>query len=180
MFDELKIGGWSLTPLTLAKFFLAAYLVGMFVVGTKPALWPLINWPMYSAREFAFPPPTTSALHITAVTANGDTVAIPMGRLVTTGREVALVPIFQCAAGVEREDRGWKRRPTHQGDCRQYIAKLIDRATPGQQVKAIEIGEITWAVDPWASRPVDPVSPIDRKVLARFDIQAAPPNGSPP
>ena len=172
MFDELKIGGWTLTPLNLAKFFLAAYLVGMFVVGKKTMLWPVMNWPMYSAREFSYPPPTTSALSIAAVTEKGDAIIIPMGRLVTTGREVALAPVFQCAAGIERKDQGWKQPPTSREDCQRYLSKLVRRVIPGVQVDAIEISEIFWAVDPLASRPVDSTAPIARKVLTHFKAQA--------
>ncbi len=177
MFDDVKIGAWTLTPLTLAKIFLAAYLVGMFVVGKKTMLWPVMNWPMYSAREFSFPPPTTSAFEIAAVTVKGDAITIPMGRLVTTGREVALVPVFQCAAGIERRDQGWKRPPTSQEDCRIYISTLLRRVLSGVQIETIEISEIVWAVDPLASRPVDADAPIERKVLARFDVHAGPSTG---
>ena len=169
MFEGVKLFGWSLAPLNLAKLFLALYLLGMFVAGTKTMFWPVINWPMYSARTFSFPAPTTSAIEIVAVTSDGQQIVVPMGRLVTTGREVALIPIFKCAAGVRRADKGWNKAPTSEKECRRYIGQLINRVTPGAVVETIEISEKIWAVEPLAWHPVDAASPLERNILARFD-----------
>lgn len=167
-----RLANVHLSRLTLVKAALALYLVGMFVTGKKPALWPVVNWPMYSTREFAFPSDTTSVMQVGIVTADAQTAVIPMSRLVTTGREVALIPIIKCSVGIEWKKRGWEKAPTKREICREYLRKLVALRRPDKKIDAVEIWRVDWAVDPLALRPVDSELPVRRVLLGRFDINS--------
>ena len=167
-----------LSRLTLVKVALALYLVGMFVTGKKPALWPIVNWPMYSGREFSYPSDTTSVMEVGVVTTDTKTTIIPMSKLVTTGREIALVPIIKCAVGLEWEKRGWEKAPTAPEHCRDYLRELVVLRLPDTEIIHVEIWRVDWAVEPLALHPVNRNAPLRRVLLGRFDVKTSDQGGA--
>lgn len=165
-----RLGELRISRLTLVKVALVLYVLGMFVTGKKPALWPIVNWPMYSERQVAYPSPVTSVMEIAAVLKNGRVQMVPMRLLVSVGRMQAMEPMLRCSAGLPWEKRGWPYAPTSQSRCQRYVGELVSRNLAGKELEAVEIWRIDWAVDPTGSPPVVRDAPIKRELLIRFPV----------
>ena len=145
--------------LRLTQAALAAVLLGVVALGDRPAVWPLVQWSMYSGSD-AKPPPTSAERHEARyVDADGRARALSSAGLLS-------YESFKFADLALR--RAARDDPAGGGEWRQYVAHLI-AFQDGTAPDRVEVWRVRYDVDPFAVPCLDRDRPAEEERLGEFD-----------
>ena len=152
--------------LLLAKLVLAITLVGMLFVGHGPPAWPLLTWPMYQTAIFDYPGESIARYWLRVIDAEGKEHDVSIDGHFPPGRNDVVKNVIHRA--LNSSDPA--RRRAHEA----YLAKMLARAMPDEDLAYIEILLVKWKIDLATRPPLDRDAPFEREVLSRFAAGASP------
>lgn len=149
--------------LRLTCLVLAVVLLGLCVVRDKYTAWPVLQWPMYARREFAYPGKTDERMWLVvelADSSGGPTKdhRVEMKDLLPMGYDVAVREIVVDAFG----DEGLL-------DARWTLLQMVRVRFVGQAVHALRGYRGVWAVEPASIPPLEQGEPIETMLIGRFE-----------
>ena len=147
------------------KVAIVVLVAGIVLAGRSNLLWPVDTWPLYARFDAHVPGPVATESELRAVARDGRVVRLVLTDLVPYDRVSALPKIVASAFADEAHPR--------RDGARAYLAKLVGRAVPGEEIVAIEHWRVSWKVDAFAVPPLQLDAPSGEERQGRITTRAA-------
>ncbi len=139
---------------------LLALIAALGLIGKRIDYWPVVTWPVYASVRPQLPGPTASLLEARVRTRDGgDPHVLRSADLVERSRHRLADEALARAAS-----------PDATAAERAFLARLAGHALPAAELEAIEVWELTFAVDVAVRPPLDLDRPARERLRAAFPV----------